>query len=60
MQMDDRHALRLIVPDQPPRQIERLIRGIVQYLDLEQLARVVDLTRRANYTLGNVEFVEER
>ena len=58
--MDDRNAARLMIPDQTPRQVERLIRGVVQYLNLEQLTRVVDFARGTNDALGDVELVEER
>ena len=42
------------------RDAHRLVRGIVEHLNLQTIARIVDLSYRLDQTLDDVHFVEER
>src|SRR5580658_9137261 len=57
--MNDRHPARLLFADETPSQVKRLISGVVEHLNLEQVTRIVDLTGRSDDTLGDVQLVEQ-
>ena len=51
---------RLQFVDTTRGQLARVIGGIIQHLDLEQLARVIDFADRFQQTLDHVDLVKDR
>ena len=53
-------TLRRVSRNRRARDARRLIRRIVEHLNLQTIARIVDLSYRLDQTLDDVHFVEER
>src|SRR5574341_485314 len=60
VQQLDLAALFLVMLDPTLREPQRLIRRIIQNLNLQQMPGIIHLTNRANQALNDVDFVENR